>query len=226
MDNTVIIYTGDQGFMLGEHDYMDKRWMYEESQHMPFIIRYPNAIKAGTRSDAIVENVDYGPTMLDFAGIKTPDYMQGKSFQQICETGQEPNDWKQAAYYRYWMHMAHHDNPGHLGIRTKKHKLIYYYGCDYKGENQTPPGWELYDLENDPKEVTNQYDNPDYAETVQSLKAQLAGLRKQNRDDGSDYPKVEEIVQEFWDYDEEDRFKAVEISHEYRVKMEAANKQN
>lgn len=224
MDNTVIIYTGDQGFMLGEHDYMDKRWMYEESQHMPFLIRHPKSIKAGTRSDAIVENVDYGPTMLAFAGIETPEYMQGKSFKRICETGQEPEDWKQAAYYRYWMHMAHHDNPGHLGIRTKKHKLIYYYGCDYEGENQTPPGWELYDLENDPKEVVNQYDNPKYKKTVEDLKVQLAELRKHVKDDGTDYPKAEKIVQEFWDYDEEDRFKAVEISHKHRTKIESVVK--
>ncbi|GAH09821.1 unnamed protein product, partial [marine sediment metagenome] len=126
MDNTVIIYTGDQGFMLGEHDYQDKRWMYEESMRMPFLIRYPKAIPAGSRTDAIVENVDYAPTMLDFAGVKTPNYMQGRSFKAICEGADEPADWKKAAYYRYWMHMAHHDNPGHVGIRTKEFKLIYY----------------------------------------------------------------------------------------------------
>ena len=150
MDNTVIIYTGDQGFMLGEHDYQDKRWMYEESMRMPFLIRYPKSIKPGTRSDAIVENVDFAPTMLAFAGLETPGYMQGRSFKAICDTGKEPADWKQAAYYRYWMHMAHHDNPGHVGIRTKEHKLIFYYGCTYKGDEQTPPGWELYNLKNDP----------------------------------------------------------------------------
>ena len=134
MDNTIIIYTGDQGFMLGEHDYMDKRWMYEESMQMPFLVRYPPTIPAGSRSDAIVENVDYGPTMLAFAGSETPDYMQGRSFRDICESGEEPVGWKQEAYYRYWMHMAHHDNPGHVGIRTKDFKLIFYYGCDYKAE--------------------------------------------------------------------------------------------
>ena len=126
MDNTVIVYTGDQGFMLGEHDYMDKRWMYEESLRMPFLIRYPKSIKAGTRSDAIVENVDYGPTLLAFAGVDTPQVMQGKSFRSICETGEEPDGWKQESYYRYWMHLAHHDNPGHLGIRTNDYKLLFY----------------------------------------------------------------------------------------------------
>jgi N-acetylglucosamine-6-sulfatase len=215
MDNTVIIYTGDQGFMLGEHDYMDKRWMYEESMRMPFLVRYPKLVPAGSRTDAIVENVDYGPTMLAFAGVQTPDHMQGRSFHEICVSGKEPGDWKQAAYYRYWMHMAHHDNPGHVGIRTKEYKLIFYYGCNYEGENQTPPGWELYDLQDDPTEVVNLYANPVYADVVSDLKKRLAELRRQVGDTGEDYPQVEAIIAEFWDYDAADREKAVEISHAY-----------
>jgi len=123
LDNTIIIYTGDQGFMLGEHDYQDKRWMYEESQRMPFLVRYPKSVPAGQRIDSIIENVDYGPTMLDFAGAEIPESVQGRSFKTTLETGKEPSDWKQEAYYRYWMHMAHHDNPGHMGIRTKTHTL-------------------------------------------------------------------------------------------------------
>ncbi|MCB1228774.1 MAG: sulfatase [Verrucomicrobiae bacterium] len=215
MDNTVIIYTGDQGFMLGEHDYQDKRWMYEEAMRMPFLVRYPKTIKAGTRTDAIVENVDYAPTMLDFAGVETPDYMQGRSFKSICETGAEPGGWKQEAYYRYWMHMAHHDNPGHVGIRTKQYKLIFYYGCDYQGGYRTPPAWELYDLKKDPNEIVNQYDNPEYAEVVADLKPRLAALRKRVGDTGEDYPKAEAVIQEFWDYDGEDRAKAIEISNQF-----------
>ena len=215
LDNTLIIYTADQGFMLGEHDYQDKRWMFDETQHMPFLVRYPKTIKAGQRSNAIVENVDYAPTMLDFAGVKIPDSMQGKSFKSICETGKEPEGWKQEAYYRYWMHMAHHDNPGQMGIRTKTHKLIYYYGADYEGGYRTPPGWELYDLEKDPNETVNQYDNPEFAGIVKELKARLGELRKDVGDDGTHYPKNEAIVQEFWDYDEADRAKAIEISHEF-----------
>lgn len=218
MDNTVIIYTGDQGFMLGEHDYMDKRWMYEESMRMPFLVRYPKAVPAGSRTDAIVENVDYGPTMLAFAGVRTPDYMQGRSFHRICVTGKEPKGWKKEAYYRYWMHMAHHDNPGHVGIRTKDYKLIFYYGCNYRGENRTPPGWELYDLKKDPHEVVNQYDNPEYANVVRELKTRLAKLRNRTGDTGKDYPQVEAIIEEFWDYDAADRQKAIRISHEYLAK--------
>ncbi len=220
MDRTVIIYTGDQGFMLGEHDYMDKRWMYEESMRMPFLIRYPKAIKAGTVTDAIVENVDYGPTMLSFAGVKTPDYMQGKSFKEICETGIEPEGWKQAAYYRYWMHMAHHDNPGHLGIRTKDYKLIFYYGANYQGQKRTPPGWELYDMRRDQAEAVNQYDNPEFAQVVAGLKKELKALRTRVGDTGKDYPQVEAIIQEFWDYDGAARAKSQQLSKEYYLQKQ------
>jgi len=215
LDNTVIIYTGDQGFMLGEHDYQDKRWMYEESQRMPFLVRYPQTVRAGQRFDTIIENVDYGPTMLDFAGAKSPAAVQGRSFKSLLETGTEPKDWKQEAYYRYWMHMAHHDNPGHVGIRTKTHKLIYYYGCNYDGGYQTPPGWELYDLIRDPRETVNLYHDPTHTKLAAELKSRLADTRRRVGDDGSHFPECEAVVQEFWDYDETDQAKAREISHRY-----------
>jgi arylsulfatase A-like enzyme len=219
-DNTLIIYTGDQGFWLGEKDYVDKRWAYDESMRMPFIVRYPKSIPAGTRSDAIVQNVDYPALMLDFAGIERPADMQGRSFKTICETGKEPADWKKAAYYRYWMHMAHHDNPGQMAIRTKNHKLIYFYGCDYKGENRTPPAWELYDLKRDPQELNNIYDDPANAETRDRLKRELANLRKAVGDDGTLHPACEKIVQEFWDYDEADRKEAIRLSGEFKAARE------
>jgi arylsulfatase A-like enzyme len=223
-DNTVIIYTGDQGFMLGEHDYMDKRWMYDETQRMPFIVRYPKSIKAGSVSDSIVENVDFAPLILDFAGVKTPSYMQGKSFKSIIETGQEPETWKKAAYYRYWMHMAHHWNPGHFGIRSKDFKLIFFYGVDYKerGVAQTPPAWEFYDLRKDPKENVNQYDNPEYKSVVNEMKEQLKALREQHKDTDEEFPHIKQVVDEFWDYSDEDRLKAIEISH----KLAAEGKTN
>lgn len=182
---------------------------------MPFVIRYPKTIPAGTRSDAIVENVDFAPTLLDFAGVATPEEMQGSSFKAICETGEEPAGWKQEAYYRYWMHMAHHDNPACVGIRTKRHKLIYYYGCDYEGKYRTPPAWELYDLENDPGETVNLYDDPDHRDVVDDLKTRLAGLRERVGDTGEDYPAVEAVIQEFWDFDAEDRAKAIELSKQF-----------
>jgi arylsulfatase A-like enzyme len=229
LDNTLIIYTGDQGFMLGEHDYQDKRWMYEESHRMPFLVRYPKTIPAGQTFDTIVENVDYGPTMLEFAGAKIPESVQGSSFKSLLESGKEPKGWKQEAYYRYWMHMAHHDNPGHMGLRTKTHKLIYYYGCNYDGGYQTPPGWELYDLVKDPHETQNIYDDPANASLVADLKQRLADTRKRVGDDGSHYPKCEAIIQEFWDYDKSDVAKARQISHEYlkrRLGELKANKRN
>ncbi len=221
-DNTLIVYTGDQGFWLGEKDYQDKRWAYDPSERMPLIVRYPKTIKPGTRSDAIIENVDFPAMMLDYAGVEIPQRMQGRSFRDICEGLGEPNDWKQATYYRYWMHMAHHDNPGEMAIRTKTHKLIYFYGCDYNGGDQTPPGWELYDLVSDPDELNNVYDDPDYSEIRDDLKSQFVKLRQKVGDDGSHFPKAELVVQEFWDYDEADRRKAIDISATFLQRREAS----
>jgi len=215
IDNTLIVYTADQGFMLGEHDYQDKRWMYEESLRMPFLVRYPAEIQAGQRLETLVENVDFAPTLLDFANGNLAETAQGQSIRSILSTGKDPEHWRDATYYRYWMHLFHHWNPGHLGLRTKTHKLIYFYGCDYEGQNQTPPGWELYDLVNDPYENVNIYDDPANAELVQELKGKLAKLRAKVGDDGSHYPECEKVVQEFWDYDAADKTKAIQISKQH-----------
>jgi N-acetylglucosamine-6-sulfatase len=120
--------------------------------------------------------------------------------------------------------MAHHDNPAHVGMRTKRYKLIYFYGCNYQGKYQTPAGWELYDMVNDPHETKNIYNNPKHAKLVDSLKQWFAKLRKKVGDDGSHYPDCEKVVQEFWDYSETDKKKAVAISNEYlkRRKSELA----
>ena len=215
LDNTIIVYTADQGFMLGEHDYQDKRWMYEQSQRMPLMIRYPKRVKPGQRFDTLVENVDFAPTLLEYAGASIPSTIQGRSFRSLLETGREPDSWKKETYYRYWMHMAHHDNPAHVGIRTKTHKLIFYYGCNYDGGYRTPPGWELYDLASDPAETINLYDNPENTDLVADLKARLATLRQRIGDDGTHYPECEQILQEYWDYDTSSREKAIQISHEF-----------
>jgi N-acetylglucosamine-6-sulfatase len=222
MDNSIIIYTSDQGMMLGEHDYQDKRWMYEESMRMPLIIRYPPRIAAGQRTDAIIENVDFAPTLLDFAGGQGLSEMQGGSFKSLCETGREPAGWKQAAYYRYWMHLAHHFNPAHLGLRTKKYKLIYFYGMPREDQApRTPPGWELYDLQKDPQELVNVYGDPAYAEIIRQLKLQLAERRREIGDDGRDYPEMEAVIQEFWDDDAAAQRKAIQLSHDYLEAMKA-----
>lgn len=118
--------------------------------------------------------------------------------------------------------MAHHDNPGEMAIRTKTHKLVYFYGANYQGEEQTPPAWELYDLVKDPAELNNVYDDPAYASVRNSLKADFAKLRKKVGDDGSHFPKCEAVVQEFWDYDEADQEKAIEISADFKKRREAS----
>ena len=216
-DNTIIVYTGDQGFMLGEHDYIDKRWMYEESLRMPFFVRYPKAIKAGSRTNAIINNSDFAPTLIEMAGGKTPDYMQGNSFKSILETGEEPENWQQSSYYRYWMHMAHaHANPAHFGIRTKKYKLIFFYGKYWVDTDKpdatwnkkswgnrftfhTPVAWEFYDLEKDPKEMNNLYGNPEYKDVIANLKEQLATKRKAlNEEDGDKYPHIQQVIDAHW----------------------------
>jgi len=215
LDNTVIIYTGDQGFMLGEHDYIDKRWMYEESMRMPFLVRYPKLVKAASKTDAIINNVDFAPTILDLAGGETPNYMQGSSFKSILATSQEPEDWKQATYYRYWMHMAHrHNNPAHFGIRTKEYKLIFFYGADYKKRNtkaqkwahnpasmsnfETSPAWEFYDLTKDPYEMNNAYEDESYADVIADLKTELKDLRKSINEEDTNYPELQEIIEKHW----------------------------
>lgn len=216
-DNTIIVYTGDQGFMLGEHDYIDKRWMYDESMRMPFFVRYPEKIKAGTRTDAIINNADFAPTLIDLAGGKAPKQMQGHSFKTILETGKEPKDWQQSTYYRYWMHMAHaHANPAHFGIRTKQYKLIFFYGkywVDTKDPNatwnkkswgnkfemDTPVAWEFYDLSKDPKEMNNAYNDPEYKDIIKELKQQLKEKRKSlNEEDGSKFPHIQKVIDEHW----------------------------
>ncbi len=202
MDNTIIIYTADQGFMLGEHDYIDKRWMYEESLRMPFLVRYPDWIEAGTRVDDIVNNVDFAPTLLEMAGVSPSDMpsdFQGRSFLSNLR-GETPDDWREASYYRYWMHMTHHDNPAHFGIRTEDFKLIFFYGLplDAAGAEQepTPIHWELYDLRTDPHEMHNVVRHTDYAETFEQLKSRLIALREEVGDTDPDHPEVARLLEE------------------------------
>ncbi|MCM4153502.1 DUF4976 domain-containing protein [Arenibacter sp. N53] len=216
LENTIIVYTGDQGFMLGEHDYIDKRWMYEESMRMPFFVRYPKSIEARTRTDAIINNTDFAPTLIEMAGGKTPDYMQGHSFKTILETGKEPDNWQKSTYYRYWMHMAHrHQNPAHFGIRTKDYKLIFFYGKywvdtddptatwnkDSWGNdfaNHTPPAWEFYDLKKDPKEMNNAYGEVAYKDVIADLKQQLAKQREDLNETDVNYPHIQKVIDAHW----------------------------
>lgn len=157
LDNTVIVYTSDQGFFLGEHGWFDKRFMYEECLRMPFVIRYPKMIKAGSTSKAICMNVDFGPTFLDLAGIEVPSEMQGRSFRKVLEKkGRIPAGWREAAYYHYYEYPAEHSVKRHYGIRTSDCKLIHFYNDIDQ--------WEMYDMKADPQEMRNVYDDPAYAD--------------------------------------------------------------
>ncbi len=208
-ENTIVIYTSDQGQFLGEHDYFDKRWMYEESLKMPFVIRYPKEIKPKQRNSDMTLNVDFAPTFLDYAGVEeVPSYMQGKSFRGNL-IGNTSEDWRTSIYYRYWMHMAHHYNPAHYGIRTEDYKLIFFYGLkldstikspkyDYYNKS-TDPYWELYDLKNDPKEMNNVYENPKYKGIVNQLKEELLKLKEDLGDKDEIYPELMEVREKYWD---------------------------
>ena len=198
-ENTVVIYTSDQGYFLGEHNYIDKRWMYEESIRMPFLIRFPGEIEPGTVVDDLILNVDFAPLMLDYAGLNTPDYMQGRSFRPNLR-GQRPADWREAMYYRYWMHGNGARRPAHYGIRTRRFKLIFFYGLplDQTTNAPTKPGWELYDLAKDPREIDNVYRDPSYADTVAHLKEELRRLKSELGDTDAQYPALMERRRKHW----------------------------
>jgi len=185
-DNTIVIYTSDQGFFLGDHGWYDKRFMYEESLRMPFIVRYPPEIAPGSINRDIVLNVDFAPLFLDLAGGAIPEAFQGRSLRPLLR-GETPPDWRKAMYYRYWMHDDHHEVTAHYGIRTHRYKLIYYYG-DGLGvpgcrDEITEPEWELFDLEKDPYELHSVYHDPAYADTVGELKQKLHGLQEEVGDE-------------------------------------------
>jgi arylsulfatase A-like enzyme len=183
--NTIVVYTSDQGVFTGEHGLFDKRFMYEESLRMPLLVRYPRMARHGSASQEMVLNIDFAPTLLDLAGAPVPRDMQGASFRPLLG-GQKPRQWRKSMYYRYWMHLAHFHIPAHYGVRTQRHKLIHYYGrsCGAKGaiDQATTPEWELFDLEKDPHERKNVYAVAAYDQTVKTLKAELARLRRQYGD--------------------------------------------
>lgn len=180
-EDTIVVYTSDQGFFLGDHGWYDKRFMYEESLRMPFIVRYPRAIKSGASTAAMALNVDFPSTFLDYAGVEIPAAMQGCSLRSVL-AGTVPPDWRTSMYYRYWMHLdENHYVYSHYGLRTERYKLIYYYAealgtSGSLDENKTPE-WELFDLEADPYELNNVYGDPAYARLVPDLKAELRTLQ-------------------------------------------------
>jgi arylsulfatase A-like enzyme len=171
--NTMVIYTSDQGFFLGDHGLFDKRFMYEESLRMPFLVRWPAAIKAGSRSDSMALNVDFAPTFLEAAGVRVPAELQGRSLLPVLR-GKTPADWRSSMYYRYYHDPGDHNTRAHYGVRTATHKLIYFWKKDQ---------WELFDLVRDSNELHNLYGQPGQEELTRTLKAELQRLKLAVRDE-------------------------------------------
>jgi arylsulfatase A-like enzyme len=172
-DNTVVIYSSDQGFYVGDHGWYDKRWMYDESMMMPLIVKWPGVTKAGSDNDQLVQNLDYAETFLDMAGTKVPADMQGKSLVPLLK-GEKPSDWRKSLYYHYYEYPSVHMVPRHYGVRGENYKLMHFYQFDE---------WEFYDLDKDPDELVNQYENPAFANQIAEAKTELERLRKHYEDD-------------------------------------------
>jgi len=171
-ENTIVIYTSDQGFYLGEHGWFDKRFMYEESLRTPLVISYPKEIRPATDVDGMVQNIDYAPTLLDYAGVKIPKKMQGESFRKLLSN--EKTEWRDAIYYTYYEYPSIHTVKRHYGVRTERYKLIhFYYDIDE---------WELYDLETDPNEMKNVYNDTEYAKIKDMMHVRLKEMRKKYGD--------------------------------------------
>jgi len=177
-DNTIVIYSSDQGFYLGEHGWFDKRWMYEESLTMPFIVRWPGVVEPGSKNTDLVQNLDFAETFLDAAGVPIPSDMQGRSLMPLLR-GRRPADWRESIYYHYYEFPGWHDVRRHYGVRTDHLKLIHYYDIDE---------WELFDLQRDPYELRSAYENPFYADEVAELKTELTKLRLRYGVDEFDEP--------------------------------------
>jgi uncharacterized sulfatase len=170
MENTVIIYTTDQGFFLGEHGWFDKRFMYEESFQMPLLMSHYGHIPGGTIVHGLTQNIDFAPTFLDMAGIDVPSDMQGVSFKEMVRTGETPRNWRRAVYYHYFEYPGPHYVKAHFGVRTERHKLIYFYEAGF---------WELYDLKRDPTEINNIYGRFGTRRLTRQLRRELIRLQEQ-----------------------------------------------
>jgi arylsulfatase A-like enzyme len=199
LEDTIVIYTSDQGFFLGDHNWYGKRFMYEESLRMPFLISYPREISPGSVNDDMILNVDFPATFMDWAGLEVPQAWQGAS-ARACFQGKAPADWRTDMYYRYWMHKdGIHQAWAHYGLRTEHHKLICYYAdaldtvddhSERIGNDRGPeqPEWELFDLRKDPKEMLSVYDDPDYEGIVAHLKTRLRAQIEAVGDVAYDHP--------------------------------------
>ena len=170
--NTILIYSSDQGFFMGEHGWYDKRWIYEESLHMPFIIRWPGVVKPASRFSSFIQNIDYASTFMEMTGCEIPEGLHGCSIVPILR-GETPTDWRNSVYYRYYDKNGAHNVANHYGVRSEQYTLAYYEETDE---------WELFDNEQDPHQLRNVYADPAYAEALANLKTELHRLREQYQD--------------------------------------------
>jgi arylsulfatase A-like enzyme len=175
-DSTLVMFSSDQGFYLGEHGWFDKRWIFEESLRSPLLVRWPGATKPGSSTGRIVSLLDFAATFLDAAGVAVPGDMQGRSLGSLCR-GETPADWRQSLYYHYYEFPVPHRVRPHYGVVTDRFKLVHYYKPDVDD-------WELLDREKDPLELKNFYADPTYAKTVKELHAELDRLRKEVQETG------------------------------------------
>ena len=181
-ENTIVMYSADQGFYLGEHGWFDKRWIFEESLRAPLLVRWPGVTKPGTITSQIVSNLDFAETFLDAAGVPIPAEMQGRSIRGVL-AGQPPADWREAFYYHYYEYpQPHHVRP-HYGVITHRYKLVQFYGT---GEDYA----ELFDLQKDPQELKSVFGQPDYAKAQDDLQKQLARLRTELQVPAQDPPSA------------------------------------
>lgn len=172
-ENTVVVYTSDQGFYMGEHGWFDKRFMYEESFRTPLLMRLPKAYHAHGKVSQLVQNIDYAPTFLELAGVSVPEDIQGQSLLPLLK-GEKPAGWRKSLYYHFYEFPGEHAVRRHCGIRTDRYKLIHFYN-----DIDT---WELFDLKKDPSEMTNLIDNPKYKPLIDDLKTQMKQLQEKYND--------------------------------------------
>ena len=182
MENTLVVYTSDQGFYMGEHSWFDKRFMYEESMHTPLVMHLPEGLKAKGDITEVVQNIDYAPTFIDLAGAQIPADIQGVSLLPLLK-GEKPATWRKSLYYHFYEYPAEHAVKRHYGVRTERYKLIHFYNDIDE--------WELYDLQEDPKEMHNLYGQQGYEQITKDLMKELIRLQKQDQD-----PAIAKTVKE------------------------------
>ena len=196
-ENTVVIYTADQGYFLGEHGFFDKRMFYEEALRMPFVIRYPKEISANSQNSDMILNLDFPSLFLDYAQVEDPYFNVGKSFRDNLVSS-TPDSWRKSMYYRYWLHQT--NRPAHFGIRDERYKLIFFYGqhLNMPGTHKknTEPAWEFYDLQEDPNENINAYSDPKYADIILKMKNELIEQKALADDSDDQFPEMAQILKD------------------------------